>query len=159
MKLRYLSLPTHTAESLRLPRATDAYGCEPRRLVSDGSGNPCRHCLRDIPMGRDMLLLAYRPFARLHAYAETGPVFLCAEAAGCPAPPLESSVPAFVFGRPRVLVKPYDVDEQICGAGRIVETADLEAELERMLAEKGTAFLDIRSAVNNCWFCRVERTG
>jgi len=51
--------------------------------VSDGAGNPCRHCLRFVPEGAGMLVPAHRPFATMHADAETGPIFLCAGA--CPA--------------------------------------------------------------------------
>lgn len=157
MKRGFLSLPTTAANALRSAHAGDAYGCEPRLVVSDGSGNPCRHCLRDIPAGRRMLVLAYRPFRDLHAYAETGPVFICADAAECPAPPGGHEVPAFLRDRPLVLVKPYDGEEQIRAAGRLVAMADLDSVLDEFLADGKTAFVDIRSALNNCWFCRVVR--
>ncbi len=42
--------------------APDANGQVPERQVSDGGGNPCRHCLRMIPQGAGMLVLAHRPF-------------------------------------------------------------------------------------------------
>jgi hypothetical protein len=33
--------------------------CQPaERTVADGVGNPCRSCLRDVPLGAEMLILA-----------------------------------------------------------------------------------------------------
>ena len=55
----------------------DAYGKSPERMRSDGTA-PYRCCLKLIEAGSDMLVLAYRPFEELQPYAETGPVFLCA---------------------------------------------------------------------------------
>ena len=49
-------------------------------MVSDGGDNPCRHCLREIEKGKDMLVLTHRPFGNVQPYAESGPIFLCAEA-------------------------------------------------------------------------------
>jgi hypothetical protein len=75
----FLSLETDTIRYLQ-SGGPDAYGQAPVRRVSDGAGNPCRHCLTEIPAGAEMLVLAHRPFEGLQAYAETGPVFLCAQA-------------------------------------------------------------------------------
>ena len=41
-----------------------------RRAASTGAAAaPCRHCLRLIDPGDDLLVLAHRPFARLQPYA------------------------------------------------------------------------------------------
>ena len=76
--IRVTGLPT---ESVRAYRAghPDANGMAPERVVSDGGGNPCRHCLQCIPEGVEMLILAHRPFPAPQPYAESGPIFLCAE--------------------------------------------------------------------------------
>ena len=58
----------------------DANGQVPERQISDGDGNPCRHCLNLIPKGAEMLVLAHRPFPAPQPYAEVGPIFLCADA-------------------------------------------------------------------------------
>ena len=78
MPIRFQALPTETARHYQAGGA-DAYGNPPERAVSDGAGNPCRHCLRDVPKGAAMLILAHRPFATLHPYAEAGPIILCAD--------------------------------------------------------------------------------
>ena len=76
---RFVAIPTEIARHYQAG-GVDSYGLLPERKVSDGGGNPCRHCLRMIPEGAGMLVLAHRPFGTLQPYAETGPIFLCADA-------------------------------------------------------------------------------
>ena len=76
--LTYIPLPTDEVRKLQAG-GPDAYGNAPERVVSDGGGNPCRHCLKLIPEGAPMLILAHRPFSKAQPYAETGPIFLCGE--------------------------------------------------------------------------------
>ncbi|MEZ5754860.1 MAG: DUF1203 domain-containing protein [Paracoccaceae bacterium] len=76
--LRFVPIPTEIARAYQAD-GLDSYGLLPERRVSDGGGNPCRHCLRMIPAGAGMLVLAHRPFGALQPYAETGPIFLCAD--------------------------------------------------------------------------------
>lgn len=74
MKLKYLPMPSNEVRALQAG-GKDAYGCAPERTVSDGDGNPCRHCLDFVPKGAGMLILAYRPFPDVQPYAETGRSF------------------------------------------------------------------------------------
>ncbi len=78
MKLNYVAMPVGEAERLR-QGGPDAYGDQPERRISDGDGVPCRHCLRNVDEGQPYLVLAYRPFSSVQAYAETGPIFMHAE--------------------------------------------------------------------------------
>ena len=78
MNLSFHAMPTKHARALQNGGA-DANGQIPERAISDGDGNPCRHCLNDIPKGARMLIFAYRPFPAPQPYAEIGPVFLCAD--------------------------------------------------------------------------------
>ena len=88
--LNYHAIPTDLARAYQAG-GCDAYGNPPERARSDGGGNPCRHCLRYIPKGADMLVLAHRPFPQTQPYAETGPVFLCAD--DCSAPQTTGALP------------------------------------------------------------------
>lgn len=78
MLLRYVALPTEEVRALQRG-GPDAYGMVPEKRISDGDGVPCRHCLTNVAAGKEYLVLAYRPFPDLQPYAETGPIFLCAE--------------------------------------------------------------------------------
>ncbi len=134
----------------------DSNGQIPEKLVSDGGGNPCRHCLEDIAEGETMLALGNRPFENLQAYAECGPIFLCAEP--CERNPDSAELPPIVASRPRFIVRGYTADDRISyGTGGVIETDDIETRCKEIFADPMVDFVHIRSTQNNCYFCRVER--
>ncbi|MEO0821977.1 MAG: DUF1203 domain-containing protein [Pseudomonadota bacterium] len=156
-EIRCTPIPTAAARALQAGIACDANGQPPERCASDGGGNPCRHCLRDIPAGAAMLVLAWRPFSALQPYAETGPVFLCADPAACPAWQGEG-LPPILATSPRYMMRGYGADERIVyGSGAVVEAGVVEAEAARRLADPAIAFVHLRSASNGCFQCRVDR--
>jgi len=151
--LRFVPILTEIARALQAG-GFDSYGLLPERRVSDGGGNPCRHCLRMIPEGAGMLVLAHRPFGSLQPYAETGPIFLCADpcdaGGGAELPEMLASADYIVRG--------YGPDERIVyGTGGVVQTDDIPARAEVLLAMPGVDFVHVRSARNNCFQVRVER--
>lgn len=133
----------------------DAHGQLPERVTSNGSGNPCRHCLRYIPEGAEMLILAHRPFPAAQPYAETGPIFLWADA--CTRH--EGAAMPEVFTRsPDYLIKGYSDDDRIVyGTGVVVEKDRMMAQAEEILADPHVRYIHIRSARNNCYQARIER--
>ncbi|WP_434614627.1 DUF1203 domain-containing protein [Tabrizicola sp. M-4] len=150
---RFVPIPTEIVRACQAG-GVDSYGLFPERRVSDGGGNPCRHCLRMIPEGAGMLVLAHRPFGSLQPYAETGPIFLCADA--CEAGGGEE-VPE-ILASPDYIVRGYGPDERIVyGTGGVVPTGWIAARAEEVLAMPGVAFVHVRSARNNCFQVRVER--
>jgi hypothetical protein len=154
MTPQFHPMPTDLARAYRAGRP-DANGMPPERTVSDGDGNPCRHCLGFVPKGRDMLILAYRPFDRLQPYAETGPIFLCAD--DCAAWSGQG-VPPILASSPDYLLRGYDADQRIrYGTGKVVGRAALVGYAAELLARPETAFVDVRSARNNCFQCRMTR--
>ena len=154
--LRFVAMESALAAGYRAGRA-DANGLPPERLVSDGSGLPCRHCLTDIEAGAAALLFAWRPFDVLHAYAETGPVFLHAMACARHASD-DGVLPPVVRTRPRTLVRGYDAGQRIVdGSGGVVESDRLLAHCERLLDDARIDTVHLRSASNGCYTCRVRR--
>ncbi|MCE8534244.1 DUF1203 domain-containing protein [Ruegeria pomeroyi] len=136
--------------------APDAYGNPPERAVSDGGGNPCRHCLRYIPQGAPMLILAHRPFEGLHPYAETGPIFVCADL--CARHPEDSPLPVVLTSSSHYLIKGYARDDRIVyGTGQMVPARELLVAAETMLKRSDVAYAHVRSARNNCYQARVDR--
>ncbi|OLP59892.1 hypothetical protein BJF93_09810 [Xaviernesmea oryzae] len=153
--IRFCPMPTDLAEAYRRG-AGDAYGLKPERHQSDGDGMPCRHCLDNIEAGKSYMTLAYRPFRTLHPYAETGPIFLHADA--CPAYQGGASLPPILTSSPDYLVKAYGANERIVyGTGAVTASAEIAARAETLLARDDIAFVDIRSARNNCFQCRIVR--
>ncbi|MEW9835692.1 DUF1203 domain-containing protein [Mesorhizobium marinum] len=154
MKPLFKAIPTETARALQAG-AADAYGLPPERRISDGDRVPCRHCLRDVAAGDAYLILAYRPFPALQPYAETGPIFLHAEAC---ARAEESDLLPELFGRTSdYLVRGYGADDRIVyGTGAVVPTPAIADRAAELLARDDVAYLHMRSAKNNCHQCRIE---
>ena len=148
----YTGMPAATAAAYRAG-APDAYNNPPERQTSDGSA-PCRCCLNLIPQGAEMLVLAYRPFEGLHPYAETGPIFLCAEACQLTATDTEPGI----LVSPDYLLKAYSADERIIyGTGQITPLNQISEYADDLLARDDVVFVDLRSAKNNCWQARLTR--
>lgn len=149
-------METDTAIQLRAG-GLDANGMAPEKAISDGDGNPCRHCLRDIEKGRGMLILSYRPFDSVHAYSETGPVFLCAEP--CARNVDSQGLPQVLRTRPEHLIRAYTGSGIIIsGTGRTVAIDDLTDRVSDLLRDRNAAWVHVRSAANSCYTCRVERS-
>lgn len=153
MSLHFHPIPTEIARSYQ-SGGPDANGLPPERHVSDGAGNPCRHCLRIIPADKAMLILAHRPFPALQPYAETGPIFLCAEpcttGGGVDVPEILTS--------PTYILRGYGVDDRIVyGTGAVVPTTHLKDEAAARFADARVAYLHVRSARNNCYQLRIDR--
>lgn len=155
MTLTYLPYNADEVASLRAGGA-DAYGNPAERAISSGVGTPCRNCLKNVPEGSEMLICAARPFPGLHPYAETGPVFFCADEC---TPHTGTDVPPILETSPDYLVKAYDrTDRIIYGTGQITPKAQV-ADYARQLFEQDTvAYVDVRSARNNCFLTRIVQT-
>ncbi len=104
-----------------------------------------------------MLILAHCPFGSLHPYAETGPIFLCADS--CPRGGDETpAVPHILRASPDYLIKGYNAKERIVyGTGEVVKTPDISLKIEKTFENPEIAFLHVRSARNNCYQVRIER--
>ena len=151
--LRYSGMPTVVAAAYRagLP---DANGQAPERHMSAEGGEPCRHCLGRIAAGEEFLILGYRPFPAPQPYAETGPVFIHAEA--CAAP--DGSFPERERRGDGRILRGYGSNDRIVyGTGTVVANAEIEAVAERLLERDDVAYLHMRSASNNCFALRIDR--
>lgn len=154
MTLKFIALDSEQVNRLRYG-APDAYGCQPERTISDGDGNPCRHCLDEIARDREMLILAHRPFDSLQPYAETGPIFLCAQA--CDRYPETAGIPD-LYQRGEMLIRGYDHNQRIVyGSGKVIGMESIQAEARRLFEDPRVAFIHVRSATNNCYHFRIER--
>jgi hypothetical protein len=151
--MRFVAIPTNEVRHYQAG-GLDANGQVPERAVSDGGGNPCRHCLGMIPAGAGMLILAHRPFASLQPYAELGPIFLCAD----PCEAGGGTMQPEMLASPDYIVRGYGVDDRIVyGTGGVVATDAIPARAEELFADPRVAYLHVRSARNNCYQCRIDR--
>lgn len=151
--MRYVALPTDVARNYQTG-GLDANGHAPERGISDGGGNPCRHCLRMIPKGAGMLVLAHRPFPAPQPYAEVGPIFLCADACDAGG----GVVPPEILASPDYILRGYGADDRIIyGTGGVTATDAIPARAEALLADPHVKYLHVRSARNNCYRLRIDR--
>jgi hypothetical protein len=152
--MQYRALPTQDVRALQ-SGGLDAYGFAPEHSISDGANNPCRHCLRNIEQESEMLILAYRPFENLHPYAETGPIFLCADA--CEQGGGEE-IPEILQTSPEYLVKGYSAQERIVyGTGATVAATQISAHASKAFDDPAVAYVHVRSSRNNCYQLRIDR--
>ncbi len=151
--IRFIALTTETARALRL--GPDAYGNPPEhRIAATGETIPCRYSLTLVPPGAGYVVVAHRPFDGLNPYTETGPVFVRTD----DTPRGGGTALPAVFTAPQYITRAYGADERIrYGTGAVTPTPQIAARCEELLADPETAFVHVRSATNNCFFCRVER--
>jgi hypothetical protein len=151
--VRFIPISTQIARHYQAG-GPDANGQSPERQICDGPGNPCRHCLRMIPVGAQMLVLAHRPFPALQPYAETGPIFLCADpclsGGGAQLPEILASSDYIVRG--------YGPDDRIVyGTGGVIATPQIAERAAELLTNPEISYVHVRSARNNCFQCRIDR--
>ena len=154
MTAHFTPIPTDAARVWQAG-GPDAYDMVPERQISDGDGVPCRHCLQIVAAGKPYLVLAYRPFPALQPYAETGPIFLCADP--CNAPEPGEALPA-ILTSPSYILRGYDAGHRIVyGTGTVVPTNALPGAAIALLDRPGIAYAHIRSASNNCFQVAVVK--
>ena len=156
--LKFSGMKTEDAEGLWRGEADD-HGNLPEVATSDGTGNPCRHCLKLIEEGEKFLIFSYRPFDGLQPYAEQGPIFLHAEP--CEAYQADENdapqLPPVLEHSPRYMLRGYDQGQRIVyGSGTIVDKGDIRDTAQNILKQGNIQFVHIRSATNNCWQARVD---
>ena len=151
--MRFIAMPTDLARRYQTG-GLDANGQAPERVVLDADSGPCRHCLKMIPKGKSMLILAHRPFPVPQPYAEVGPIFLCAEP--CERGGGEARPEA--LASPDYIVRGYGADDRILyGTGGVVATEAIPLRAAELFADPQVAYLHVRSARNNCYQCRIDR--
>ncbi|HEV7433652.1 MAG TPA: DUF1203 domain-containing protein [Pseudorhizobium sp.] len=153
--LIFSAIASEHAEALR-SGSPDAYGRKPERLMSAGAGMPCRHCLNVITEGEELLVLAYCPFPELQPYAETGPIFLHAQA--CRRYDACEILPPILETSPDYILRGYGHDDRIVyGTGAVTAQRDIAFRAKELLARQDIAYIHVRSSRNNCYQCRIDR--
>ena len=155
MDIEFVGLPTDQVLATKA-NGMDAYDQPIEVHKAHDGAYPCRHCLGQTPVGEDYLILAWKPFAGTNPYTETGPIFLCAD--NCQgATPSQTTPP--ILKSPQYLVRGYSRDERIVyGTGKVVPTPEIPEYAGQLLEDPEIAFVDVRSAANNCFQCRVQRS-
>lgn len=151
-----IPIPTETAERFRIAEVDDN-GNELRRMEVTKAGSfPCRHCLSFARPGETMLLGSYNLPRPQGIYWTPSPIFV--HAAACPRFLAESIVAPIIGEGTLVSVRAYDqADQCLYDLGQVCAGADVDAPLERALADPRTAFVNVHTARPGCLLSRVER--
>lgn len=149
------AMPTEDAEAI-WAGGKDSYGFSAEKMISDGPGHPCRHCLANVNEGEELYVFAYRPFPELQPYAETGPIFL--HARPCRRYQAEEVQPAVLQTSKDFILRGYgDNNRIVYGTGAVVLKEDIAKYAEGLLRRDDIAYVHVRSARNNCYQCRIDR--
>jgi len=123
-----------------------------RRMVSDGTGFPCRISLTDAPAGNAVLLVNYEHLPVTTPFRSSCAIFIRAGEATYDA---VDAVPDQL--RRRLLsLRAYD-DEGMLLEADISEGRELESCIERLLANEKVAYLHAHYAKHGCYAARIER--
>ncbi|HWE73200.1 MAG TPA: DUF1203 domain-containing protein [Stellaceae bacterium] len=155
MRLRYVAMPTETAERFRMS-GTDDFNNPVRAVTADSDvGYFCRHCLAQPGKGQDVLLGSYDPGQPKGHYWQPSPIFV--HDGACPRYE-ESALPPAVRAIQLVNVRPYDASDRMLYHLNDTVTGDrIEALLERCFADERTRFANVHTGRPGCFLCRVER--
>jgi hypothetical protein len=124
-----------------------------RVVVAEPDSAPCRISLEDAAVGEEVLLLNFRHLEVATPYAASGPIFI-----------RRSATQAFDAinvvpqqQRRRLLsVRAFDATDHMVDA-EVSPGSELEALIERFLAEPRVAYLHVHNARRGCYACRVDR--
>jgi hypothetical protein len=156
MRLRYLAMPTATADQFRTS-GLDDFGNPIRAMTADSDrGYFCRHCLVQPRRGQDVLLGSYNIAQPKGHYWQPSPIFVHDNS--CPRYESESELPPDVRAIQLVNVRPYDEKDRMLYDLNDTVTGDrIETLLDRCFADERTRFANIHTGRPGCFLCRVER--
>jgi hypothetical protein len=147
--------PMDSAVALRF-RATgiDDGGNRLHRRIADRH-SPCRHCLAEAVPGQAVVLGSYHFGRPGGIYWTPSPIWLHAE--GCVRFEQVNVIPDIVRNR-LVSVRAYDADDFcLYDLGDVGDGREVDALIDRCLADPRTDFVNIHTARPGCFLCRVER--
>jgi hypothetical protein len=150
---RCVALSTHDAERYRAARVDD-FGHRIRRV--DGQETyPCRHCLREAPGGKGMLLLSHQAPEPRSVYGHPTAIFLCAHAC---APFGEPDVVPEIVRNRHVSLRAFKSDGMMLyEANELVEGEGHDAAIRRILDREEVAFINAHTAKAGCMLCHIAR--
>ena len=125
-----------------------------QRRTVDGPGSPCRVTLEDAQAGETVLLMNYEhqpadtPFRSRHA------IFVREGAADVSFSPGE--IPPAFAARQFLSLRAFD-DAGMMVDADIIRTAELEAAIDRLLANPEAAYLHAHYAGAGCYAARIDR--
>jgi hypothetical protein len=132
----------------------DGHGNQLRPFAATGQGEPLRCCLRYARQDEQITLVSYAPFDHPSVWREVGPVYI--HAAACDGYAPTGRLPGQLATGPRVL-RTYRADDTMNYDHNtvVIDKADLEPIVERLLGEPGVATVHVRTLAPQCFLYAV----
>ncbi len=154
MHYHYEAIPSDEAAWHR-QSTTDRGGHEILHF-RDGDTYPCRHCLKEAGKEHGALLFSFQLPQPASVYAQPTAIFLCQDA--CKRHNGGQEVPEIVRNR-FVALRAFCANGLMDYAmNALSEGANVGTEVERILANKDIAYINIHTALAGCMLCAVRRT-
>jgi hypothetical protein len=148
------TLPAEFADRVRAT-GRDDFGRTVSPVAARG-GEPVRDQLRRVAPGERIILCSYQAVPLPSAFAEIGPVFVCAEPDEADRS-WQDELPPGYFNRTFALRAYNGADEIIESA--LAEPAAAPELIRRWLARPEVSHLHARFAGHGCFACRFDRAG
>jgi hypothetical protein len=152
------SLRVHAIDPARLgsvrTTGADGHGNQLRPFAATGQGEPLRCCLRYAEPGEQITLISYAPFEHPSVWTEVGPVYI--HAARCEGYTATGRLPEQLATGPRVL-RTYRADDTMNYEHNtvVIDEADLEPMIERLLSKPDVATVHVRTLAPQCFLYAV----
>jgi hypothetical protein len=134
----------------------DDFGNPIEITIDEDGGSPLRCCLQPAAPGTRIALIAYCPSARPGPYAETGPVFIHADA--CPGYATPGQYPeGYRTWRPMIF-RPYHDDGRMAYPALAKVRADeAEEAIARIFADPSIEVIHARNIYAGCFMFAIHR--
>ena len=151
---RIVALEANRFASLFGATDEELHACHVRRMVVDEKpGFPCRVSLADAEVGETVLLLPFTHHDVPTPYHGTGPIFVRQGVET--AHPKVGEIPEMLRNR-LLSVRAYDAEGMLLSS-EVVEGTELDAAIDRQLADPKASYLHVHNAKPGCYNCLVER--
>jgi uncharacterized protein DUF1203 len=132
----------------------DGHGNRLVPFAATGQGEPLRCCLRYAEPGEQITLISYAPFEHPSVWREVGPVYI--HAGRCEGYTPTGRLPGQLATGPRVL-RTYRADDTMNYEHNtvVIDEADLEPIIERLLGEPDVATVHVRTLAPQCFLYAV----
>jgi hypothetical protein len=116
---------------------------------------PCRVCLDRFAPGEERrLLFTYDPFRDTVELPLPGPIFIHED--GCPRYDAGGGFPPALRGA-RLTFNAYGADRTLVARERTEGADEVDAAIDRLLADDGVDYIHVRSTSAGCFLCRLDR--
>ncbi|HET6868748.1 MAG TPA: DUF1203 domain-containing protein [Solirubrobacteraceae bacterium] len=132
----------------------DGHGNQLVPFAATGQREPLRCCLRYAEPGEQIALISYAPFERPSVWREIGPVYI--HAGRCEGYTPTGTLPEQLATGPRVL-RTYRADDTMNYEHNtvVIDEADLEPIIERLLGKPDVATVHVRTLAPQCFLYAV----